>query len=557
MNESNAVGALRAPRRSGEALVEPPLDAIGGLLGRNAAAATSTAMGCVDLGGRSLAELSRMARAQMLGEAVRYTRQYRDVAEIPPQPPRLILAGHQPELFHPGVWFKNFVLDRIARQHEAVAVNLVVDHDTCRRASVRVPTGSAEQPTVETVEFDAAAFHTSSFTSASFTSAAAVPWEDRAIADIDTFRSFGKRAGELLRPLVAEPLLGALWPLAIEAADRGATLGESLAQARHALEGQIGLETLEVPLSRLCRGEAFAWFAAWLLAEAPRVRQVYNDAVRDYRQANRVRSASHPVPDLADDGEYCESPLWVWSRSNPRRRHAFVARRRGGLTLSDREGWSCDVPAIDAGSARAAVERLLALDGEGVRLRPRALTTTWYARVVLGDLFVHGIGGAKYDEVTDRIIAKLFGIAPPAYLTATATLHLPVVHAADAEGRLRAARKRRRDLRFHAETLIRDGDERWRDVVSAKRACVDAFRRAAELPWQREAARERHLAVVRANASFAPWADEELHALEADEARLAEQLRVEQVLESREYAFCFFPRDAVVPRLLALADGGV
>ena len=41
------------------------------------------------------------------------------------------------------------------------------------------------------------------------------------------------------------------------------------------------------------------------------------------------------------------------------------------------------------------------LPSRGIRLRTRALTTTLFARYVLGDLFVHGIGGAKYDELGD------------------------------------------------------------------------------------------------------------------------------------------------------------
>ena len=46
-----------------------------------------------------------------------------------------------------------------------------------------------------------------------------------------------------------------------------------------------------------------------------------------------------------------------------------------------------------------AVEALGDLPGLGIRLRTRALTTTMYARFLIGDLFVHGIGGAKYDEL--------------------------------------------------------------------------------------------------------------------------------------------------------------
>src|SRR5207253_6987088 len=60
------------------------------------------------------------------------------------------------------------------------------------------------------------------------------------------------------------------------------------------------------------------------------------------------------------------------------------------------------------------------------QLRPRALTLTLFARVCLGDFFIHGIGGGKYDEVTDAIIRGYFGVEPPAYQVLSATLHLPL-----------------------------------------------------------------------------------------------------------------------------------
>ena len=46
--------------------------------------------------------------------------------------PSLLLAGHQPELFHPGVWIKNFALARLAREHGTVPLSLIIDSDTAR-----------------------------------------------------------------------------------------------------------------------------------------------------------------------------------------------------------------------------------------------------------------------------------------------------------------------------------------------------------------------------------------------------------------------------------------
>ncbi len=66
------------------------------------------------------------------------------------------------------------------------------------------------------------------------------------------------------------------------------------------------------------------------------------------------------------------------------------------------------------------------LEARGIKVRSRALTTTLYARLFLADLFVHGIGGGKYDELTDELIQGFFECEPPIYLVFSATRWLPL-----------------------------------------------------------------------------------------------------------------------------------
>ena len=105
-------------------------------------------------------------------------------------------------------------------------------------------------------------------------------------------------------------------------------LGACLSQARHQLEGQWGLQSLEIPQSRVCDLPAMQWFIAHLLAHLPRLWEVYNAALAEYRRQHKLRSAAHPAPDLAADGEWLEAPFWVWSADDPRRRHLFVRSAR-------------------------------------------------------------------------------------------------------------------------------------------------------------------------------------------------------------------------------------
>ena len=86
---------------------------------------------------------------------------------------------------------------------------------------------------------------------------------------------------------------------------------------------------------------------------------------------------------------------------------ADSARLSGTLRCFDRAVWEMLPGAVEeiAGGVAAAVA-LAALPGAGVRLRPRALTTTLLARTVLSDLFLHGIGEIIARKVVDGLDGK-------------------------------------------------------------------------------------------------------------------------------------------------------
>jgi hypothetical protein len=76
------------------------------------------------------------------------------------------------------------------------------------------------------------------------------------------------------------------------------------------------------------------------------------------------------------------------------------------------------------GKPVAPVERLRDLARASVRLQ-RALTTTMFSRFLLGDLFIHGIGGAKYDSLATRS-RRYFGFDPRGSSLAYLWLGLPL-----------------------------------------------------------------------------------------------------------------------------------
>lgn len=525
---------LRAPRENGTALVEPPFEDVPHLVARNLRCRERYRY---DFHGLSLAELSRRARSELAAEALRWTSSYRDVDFGPFDPAApVFLAGHQPQLFHPGVWFKNFALGALARRQGAIAVNLIVDSDTIKTSALRVPGGSIDRPHVALVPFDQPG--------------PVIPFEERRILDPSTFREFGSRAAAQIAPLVPDPLVREYWPLAVGRMAENENLGSCLAQSRHEWEGRWGLQTLEVPQSRVCETPSFAWFTVHLLAELPRLRAIYNEAVGQYRHVHHIRSTAHPVPDLAMEGEWIEGPYWVWSVSDPRRRRLFVRSVRGELMLSDRQGVEIALPLSADGDPQRAVERLIELPRQGIKLRSRALITTLWARLVLGDLFLHGIGGAKYDQLTDALIHRFFGLKPPGFLVLSATLQLPVVRQRRTADEARTIDRGLRELVWHPEKAIDLADGRSPDQDPAE--LIAAKARWVGTPQTPDNAPARFREIRRINNALQPFVEEQRERLLAERARVNAALKAESVLAWREYGYCLYPEQTLREFLEAL-----
>ena len=508
---------LRAPKHHGERLIDPPLEAAPQIVLDNCERAASREF---DFHGRSFRELSQHARSELLAAAAQYTRQYRDVetGDADAAAP-IVMSGHQPELFHPGVWFKNFVLDRLARKQAACAIHLLIDNDTCRTPSIRVPTGTIDAPRVESIDYDERGDE--------------MPFEERDLIDPSRFNSFDHRASKTISPFISEPLLPSFWPFAVEAARQHRNLGRCLAQARHCQEAAWGLQTLELPLSHVCDGIAFRWFTLHILSHLTQFKQIHNAALLEYRQVNGVRSHSHPVPELVADGDWLEAPFWIWSSESKTRRRLFARPVSEGVEITDRERLRVTLPIAHGKPLDRAAEVLAEHSQSGVKIRSRALLTTMFARLFLCDLFIHGIGGAKYDELTDVIIDRFFGWKPPTFLIVTATAKLPIVRPSERPDALREMDRLLRELRFNPQRHVASNQD--------AEALVAAKQRWIETPAHHGNLRERHLEIARINEALQPHVQAKRNELHARRATVLQQLRIEKVLGSREYSFCLFP----------------
>ena len=431
-----------------------------------------------------------------------------------------------------------------------------------------MPAGTVDQPRFSWLAVDA--------------TGPGLPTELRGVLDPERFESFAQRACDEMRSIVPQPLLEEYWPLVLERWRAGAGFGYALAQGRHQLEGRWGSESLELPLSRSCNTAAFGWFVAHILAHLPRFWSIYNQSVGEYRRANRIRSTSHPVPDLGRDDRWLEAPFWIWHREDPRRRRLFVCQQGDELVLSDRGERQLRLALRPEGDGATAAAQLFEWQQSGVCLRTRALTTTLWSRLMLGDLFVHGIGGAKYDQVTDALIARFFGLAPPQFVTLSATLQLPVKRDQVTVEQVRRLAALERELDYHPERFFANcgttagsdlntieeiqpdsANLGWPlDAAAGGQPCAQqpevAQLIAAKRDWLAtektpENAGRRHREIKRINQSLQPWLNDVRARLADDRANRAARLRSEQILAWREWAFCIYPVETLRDFLLAIA----
>ena len=544
----------KPPAASGSRLIDPPVTP-------SAAAPAASIETLVDnnrllraafgtrIGDMKLWELIAATRREVLTVAAAYSGSYRDVhrpqnvAEWIAQP--IVMGGHQPELFHPGVWLKNAVLDAYARQLGGTAINLVIDTDRCSRSSVDVPVGTPHEAHFEEVFFDLPAPE--------------MAWEERGIIDTECFAAFGRRACELLRPLEPDPVLRRWWPLAVERVGECHRLGLAIAQARHMLEERYGIETLELPMSEMVRLPTVMVFMGWLLANTRLLHEAYNGSLAAYRAAHRERSLSRPMRDLAvriDDpaeGEWLEIPWWIWSREDPRRRRAFAnLSTPGAMTISDMETLRVELPISPETSPSKWVDALSRMEEHAIRLRPRAIVTTLVARMLVADVFVHGIGGAAYDQLTDEIVRRLTGCEPPRFAIVSGTLRLPAASHYEGSDRLDPAadlaevHRLLRDLEFHPERHLQPLDRQpdvVRELVSEKHRWIDTH---PTVTLAKRRCREIRAANARLAVHTQPLRDDLL----ARVGPLAHALRAQKVLASRTHPWCFFPEKTLRKFLL-------
>jgi len=504
---------LQTPPRDGDVLVAPDPQAMAHWARANHTALRHTS---AMLMGRPLAQWRRETRTALVGDDERL----------------VIVLGHQPEFIHPGVWAKHVVAQRMARALDGVAINLVVDNDTPKQAALIVPTvkdGTVRRRSIPYAEVRPGyAFE-----------------QLRGLS-----RDEAMRFSTALRTAMGARLNGSQMPAflaaissAVAAGDSGAIgLVEQSLAGRRAIERKFGIELEEHRVSSV----AYSPLLVDIVQNAKRFRSSYNRALARYRRSERIRGVDRPMPDLMQRGGAVETPVWVYRRCE-RRRRLFVDPQRDQWRLLADQDEIGSVSTDDLSRGDRLRDRMAALGGW--QLRPRALTLTLWARLLLADLFIHGIGGAKYDRITDEIMVDYFGLEPPGMACVSATLWPDLPRTEVDEAAVRQRERVLRDVRCNPQRHVAAEGKQTELIVRREEAVRLAKLLAVNAPGDHRARRAAFRRIRECSASLLAARSDLVRKAEAGVEAARAALRQNEIARGRDYFFGLFD-DRALNRLL-------
>jgi hypothetical protein len=432
-----------------------------------------------------------------------------------------IVTGHQPEFTHPGVWAKHVVTQRLADRVGGVAANLIVDHDGVKSTALMVPVRQSGRYHIVAVPF--APYK------------AGIPYESLPALSRPELEEFAARVKSAYGDRYDKSLMDVFFASAADVPSPADWVDQKVA-GRRAIDALFGVRMLETRAHEVWGGPLLAQ----ILLDAERFFTCYNEALDEYRRQLHIKGRMHPIPDLVRDGEKLELPMWAVRPGAPRQRVFWM-----------RQGERIEVYAEDNRVGTVSAEYLrrwhtaqpALAEALSAGLRPRALTLTIWARLFLADVFVHGIGGAKYDRISDIFIRKYYDIEPPGICCVSATLRLDLPAHPVREKDLREVRWRIRDVRHNPQRYVH-GDGGLAALLAERNELLARGNHLRQhTPQDRLGRRQVFDRIHQVNAKLVELDSGILERLAAEQARISRQLDENEVLRSREYFIGLFRRE--------------
>ena len=340
------------------------------------------------------------ARTELVNIANEYTRQMGLTVPDLKSAVDIVVTGHQPNWHHCGIFAKNIITDKFAKQINGTAIQLVLDHDVCG-TSLSLPDPDAK-----------------------FLRLKSLPLEKKHIDIPLEFRSVpsNEQLAEFLDSILKNSqnsFCHSIWHQdltnIIDKSRYCRNIADTITYLQALLNIAFGLNMIYLPVSLMSQSKAFANFICSIICNSRQFVSIYNKAIKNKIQSDNLKS-HQTVKALRIDylNNIAELPFWLVSKTG-KRASLYASIDARNLTLGTIDNV---IGTLNSSKDKHAQLCEILKNNEYV-IRPKAVTLTLFARLYLADLFVHGIG-------TDYIIKNLYNIKNTSFGIATATMTLPV-----------------------------------------------------------------------------------------------------------------------------------
>ncbi|MFH1940415.1 MAG: hypothetical protein ABIK21_09760 [bacterium] len=402
-------------------------------------------------------EVRENCRKEVIRRALKFSKKFDpDIEEkINPAYQYIIQTGHQPVFFHPGIWIKNIFLNELLKSpllEKSLGLNIILDNDICKDLNLSLPALSSNgNLIVEEISF------------LSSTLTPNLPFEEYPCPSLELIAKFTRDVIRELKPLESEnkDILNNFKNFArcLENSShfcsqnyKESNLGEFLSLARRFYEQETEPAYLEIPFSQICDSDEFLSFFLEIIKNIKSFSEIYNKKLDEYRKLFKIRNRAHPSPNLMIKENFIEVPFWIWREGNQRGKIFILNEEEKNYLYNDSYG---KIFLIEEDGFKSLFSLKTLLKERGLKIRPKALLLTLYNRLFISDLFIHGLGGAKYDLVTDEIIREFLKVEPPHFLVASCTLYLNFKSSPSASDfKISTLKKEIRDLEFNPQRYI-------------------------------------------------------------------------------------------------------
>ncbi len=531
------IKSFTTPKNNKEIFIKPVYEDIPGLVDLNKERFQSYGF---EINGIPFSRFRKQARSETLKTAGEYTEKIQSLCSklnitgtetIPSvnssfsSEKVIIQTGHSPTLVHPGILIKHNLATRISNKLNGIGINMIVDNDACHDNCLNIPNINGLDSYIKRIGY--------------LTSLHNLAFEEIRYGDRKQLTTFKENVLKTLHNPEMKETFNDFINIVIKLSEEALQFSDLFTYARYAFLLRFGISNLEVPVSAISETDSFLHFFLHITANAKSFVDIYNTKLREYRKLKRISSKANPLPDLMVRGNIIEMPFWIWEGSR-QRKSLYTSVASDGCISVISEDRIVEHFEFDSSNSLSDnnLKRLRSMINKGLKIRPKAITNTMFSRLFFSDLFIHGIGGAKYDLITDEIIRDFFDVEPPTYATISATLHLPYKPLDVSKEDIKTLKHVIKDMGYNPDRYASDEimeDAGMKPMVRKKKELI--ARKISD-------GNERHVVFGRLKhlnslmkEKISPLIKEKEKKLED----LEKKLKYNSIVANREYPFCVYP----------------